>query len=83
MKSLLDLLQIIYAKPRERIDSAHKGEITDARMLRIYCTTQAKRTTAQRFRLKPASVYPVICMDTSTTTASAESQQIYTTFYYK
>lgn len=63
MKSLLDLLQIIYAQPRERIDSAHKREITDARMLRIYCTTQAKRATEQRFRLKPASVYPVICMD--------------------
>lgn len=63
MKSLLDLLQIIYAKPRERTDSAHKREITDARMLRIYCTTQAKRATEQRFRLKAASVYPVICMD--------------------
>lgn len=64
-------------------DSAHKREITDARMLRIYCATQAKRATEQRFRLKAASVYPVICMDTSTTTGSAESQQIYTTFYYK
>lgn len=36
-----------------------------SQMLECYefIAVQAKRATEQRFRLKPASVYPVICMD--------------------
>lgn len=88
MKSLLDLLQIIYAKPRAQ--TAHIKE--RSQMLRCYkfIALQAKRATEQRFRLKPESVYPVICMDRynilvqqRVLKVSSNVKQIYTTFYYK